>query len=265
MSLKRSIKTALEIPLHMTASWRKLPDFILIGAQKSGTTSLFSYLTEHPEDLRNPLNYKEVYFFNSRYEKGVNHYKHYFPLKYRHGLVGEATTTYLHSKEAPARVSSLLPAVKLILILRDPVSRAISHYYHHKKRGRESRSLEEAFSQDILNSFDSGNFADDGFSYRYLNNGDYQPHIANWEKYYPSSQICVSSAEEMFKNPQNVYSRVCDFLGIDSMFSPVFRVQNQGSEKSELEEVELRLRAFYAPRVARLYESKLISFRWQDL
>ncbi len=261
--LRRHIKAVLEYPLLLTAGWRRLPDFIIIGAQKSGTTSLFDYLTMHPEVLKNPLNYKELYFFNTHYQRGMKYYRHYFPLKFRSGLVGEATTTYLHSLEAPARVAQCLPEVKLILTLRDPVDRAISHYYHHVKRGRESRTLDEAFSQDYLDRFNSGKLEDDKFTYRYLNNSNYARHLANWQQHFMEKRFCINAAEDMFERPQEVYDQACDFLGLKRVHLPEFKVRNKGSERKEIREIEQRLCEFYRPHVAQLYASPLIKFRWE--
>lgn len=261
--LRKQIKRMLEWPLLMTADWRRLPNFIMIGAQKSGTTSLFAYLTEHPKVLNNPLNYKELYFFNTHYRRGLRYYRHYFPLRLRRGLVGEATTTYLHSSDAPARVAKCLPDVKLIVTLRDPVDRAISHYYHHVKRGRESRTLDEAFSAELLKAYNEGSLQDDGFTYRYLLNGDYASHLLNWQACFPDDRICVNEAEAMFGRPQAVYDRVCRFLGLDLVVRPEFSVKNKGSARKGNQEVEARLTEFYKPRVQLLYKSPLVAFRWE--
>lgn len=261
--MRRLIKSVLEYPLRLSARWRRLPDFIMIGAQKSGTTSFFTYLTQHPQVLKNPLNYKELYFFNTYYERGLNYYHHFFPLNWRRGLVGEATTTYLHSLEAPARIARDIPNVKLLLTLRDPVERAISHYYHHVKRGRETRTLDEAFDEGLLRQFNEGNLLDDGFTYRYLNNGDYATHLENWQRYFPAERFLINAAEQMFKHPQQVYDRACEFLGLEKLAMPNFKVRNQGSKREDTQGVERRLFEFYQPRVKRLYQSPLIDFKWE--
>lgn len=261
--IRTSVKKVFECPLFLTAKWRRLPDFILLGAQKSGTTSLFSYLTEHPDILRNPLNYKELYFFNTHYGSGLNFYRHFFPFKWRKGLVGEATTTYLHSLEAPERVATCLPDVKLIVILRDPVDRAISHYYHHVKRGREQRTLDEAFSSDLLEQYEQSTLEDDGFTFRYLNNGDYAAHLKNWQQHFSEERFLVCAAEEMFERPQKVYDQACQFLGVERLDMSEFKARNIGSKREDTSSVEQRLFDFYRPRVQRLYQSALVGFNWE--
>jgi len=234
----------------------------MIGAQKSGTTSLFSYLTEHPQVLSNPLNYKEIYFFNKTYERGLNFYKHYFPLNFWKGLVGEASTTYLHSQKAPQRVSKDLPSAKLIVILRDPVERAISHYYHHVKRGREARSIDDAFSLEIIEQFNAGEL-EDSLSFRYLHNGDYGVHLEQWLKYFNATQLYIGNAEDLFSDPQSEFDQVCDFLEIERQQMARFSVQNKGMNKSHNSEILLRLREFYKPKVMHLNSLGLGTLDWE--
>ena len=86
--LKQMLQTALQWPYRWSAPFRRLPDFMLIGAQKSGTTTLFEHLNKHPEVLRNPRNRKEIYFFNQADEQRLAVYRQYFPFKWQQGLVG---------------------------------------------------------------------------------------------------------------------------------------------------------------------------------
>jgi len=260
--IKKCIKKCLSIPMLATAKWRRLPEFLIIGAQKSGTTSLFHYLTEHQTVLKNPLRHKEIYFFNKKYEKGIQYYRHYFPLKWSRGEVGEATTTYLHDDHTALRVHAHIPDVKLIVILRDPCERAISHYYHQVVRGRETRSLEEAFSASILHRYEAG-IQKDGWSYGYLFNGDYGRHLEEWLKYFDRAQLYVGKAENMFSEPQLEFDRICDFLEIERQQMDCFSVQNQGGKKAHDPEVVLRLREFYQPKVMHLKSLGLEDLDWE--
>ena len=125
-----------------------LPEFLIIGAQKSGTTSLYNYLTQHP--MVGTAFEKEVRYFNNHFDKGLNWYKAHFPLRIRSSqfMTGEGEPSYLPHPVAPQRVYELVPQVKLIVMLRNPVDRAFSHYQHRFIRDREPRSFEEVCATD---------------------------------------------------------------------------------------------------------------------
>jgi hypothetical protein len=138
--------------------WGNLPDFIIIGAQRCGTTSLYNYLTQHPLIL-SALR-KEVHYFDNNFHKGVSWYQAFFPLiSLRNGyakilsidnshLTGEATPYYLFHPLTPKRIAGLLPQVKLIVILRNPVDRAYSHFLHATRMGFETLSFKEAIARE---------------------------------------------------------------------------------------------------------------------
>src|SRR5690349_6371993 len=115
-----------------------LPDFLIIGAQKAGSTSLASYLAAHPCVV--PPRWNEAHFFDLNYERGVDWYRSLFPvgvrarlnsrLRGRRHLTGDSTPHYIVHPRMPARARDLLPAARIIILLRDPVDRAHSHYHH---------------------------------------------------------------------------------------------------------------------------------------
>jgi hypothetical protein len=261
--LKRNVGQLLQLPYRMSAPWRRLPDLLLIGAQKSGTTSLFHYLSEHPEVARNPRGRKEMYFFNKDYARGLNFYRQYFPLKSVRGLVGEGSTVYLHSPQVPARVAQALPEVKILAVLREPAARAISHYFHHVQRGRETRPIEEAFSPKILELYIRGELQD-GLSYRYLSNGDYAKHLKRWLSFIDEQHFCILQAETLFSEPQAIYDQVCDFLGLSRSELVRPSVLNVGLQKEEYLGVKARLEGFYQSSVFNLSKLELINFNWNE-
>src|SRR5690242_4033623 len=140
----------------LTSPVRLLPDFLVIGAQRGGTTSLYQYLQVHP--FIEPATTKEVHFFDRRFHKGLAWYRGHFPTaleKYRadrlHNrlfLIGEATPDYLFHPHTPRRVARILPWVKLIVLLRNPVERAYSHYHHAVDLGYEHLPFEEAIRRE---------------------------------------------------------------------------------------------------------------------
>ena len=139
-----------------TGSTHVLPDFLIIGAARSGTTSLYQYLTEHPSII--PGVGKEIYFFDKKFKKGINWYKSFFPTKFSMAIIknkqktkcitGEATPRYLHYPHAPKRIFEFLPKIKLIVLLRNPIDRAYSHYQMEVSSGNEELSFEESIEKE---------------------------------------------------------------------------------------------------------------------
>ena len=116
---------------------RMLPDFVIIGAQKSGTSSLYDFVVQHPAIL--PAAKKELHYFSLGYKKGEYWYRLRFPIRASQKLLsGEASPIYLFYPMVPGRMKKLLPDVKLIVILRNPVDRAYSHYHDTKRKKRET-------------------------------------------------------------------------------------------------------------------------------
>ena len=135
---------------------RLLPDFLIVGAQKCGTSTLAAHLSQHPRLL--PPSTKEVHFFDQTYGRGLDWYKAHFRrvdaadrLSRRTGascLTFEATPYYIFHPAIAERIAQCLPKAKIIIMLRDPVDRAYSHYQHEKSRGYEPLSFEEALENE---------------------------------------------------------------------------------------------------------------------
>jgi|SRR5690242_3518862 len=119
-----------------------LPHFLIIGAQRCGTTSLFEYLARHPDVA--PPSAKELHFFDSEYHKGDAWYRERFPSLRNGFITGEATPYYIFHPHTPTRVRDWNSKVKLIVLLRNPVDRAYSHYHHEVRLGTESLDFETA-------------------------------------------------------------------------------------------------------------------------
>src|SRR5947209_13351977 len=140
----------------VTSPLRLLPDFLIIGAQRGGTTSLYHYLRAHPAVHSSAV--KDTHFFDKKFHKGVSWYRAHFPTRFekayarrfRHQdfVTGEASPSYLFHPHAPSRTARLLPHVKLIVLLRNPIDRAFSQYYHALALGHEKLSFEEALERE---------------------------------------------------------------------------------------------------------------------
>ncbi len=220
------------------------PDFLVVGAQKAGTSSLFQYLIAHGSYLRPLL--KETNFFDVNYDRGLDWYLAYFPLlahkrarELRTGgrvITGESATYYLPHPWAPRRAAEHFPHVKIIVMMRDPVDRAISHYYHNVRAGRETLPMDEAFGREAerIGASCERLLQDPGFRshehqhYSYLLRGRYLEQIERWLAYFPRHQIRLVISEEMFADPDRSFRELCGFLDIPVRSLPGYGVANAG-------------------------------------
>ena len=202
-----------------TAGLRPLPDFLILGAQKAGTTALYAYLRWHPE-ITGP-SFKEVSFFDRHYAKGERWYRAHMPVR-RRSLVGEASPSYLFHPLAPERVAGMLPGARLIALLRNPVDRAFSHYQHEVALGREPLSFEDAVDredermQSELERMlrDPSYFSLAWWNYTYIARGRYAEQLERWFAAFPREQLLVLFTEQLSADTAATYRRVLDFLGV---------------------------------------------------
>ena len=184
----------------------RLPTFLIVGAQKSGTTLLAALLDAHPQASCA----LEPHFFRCNFDRGEGWYRSHFTGTTP--VVGEKTPEYLHHSEAPARMAAVVPEAKLIAILRDPVARAYSHYWHRRRTGRERASFEEAIEGDYNASGErvAG----------YLDRGRYLEQLQRLHANFPSGSILVTLFEDLRDRPDETFARVCRFIGIDDSSPP---------------------------------------------
>ncbi len=207
------------------------PNFMCIGSAKSGTTSLYDILKQHP-DIFLP-SFKEPHFFDilDVYNKGLEWYKStYFNNIEGQKCIGDFTPTYLFEKEAPKRIlNDLGKDIKFIIILRNPVDRAYSHYLHSK------RDLHENFSFfDAIELEDTSTNKIDYLSYlrkSYINQGLYFKMISNWFKYFPKENFLIINFEDEFiLDRLKVISRILTFLEVSDCNIDVYKNSNKASK-----------------------------------
>jgi GR25 family glycosyltransferase involved in LPS biosynthesis len=259
--IKRPANKQLNTPFSLERNYpSKLPDFLIIGAAKCGTTSLWSHLKQHPNiemspnfikvNGKNKLSGKEVRFFASRLwsEKGIEWYTSCFNDNGK--LQGEATPAYLVKPIAHRRMHKCVPNAKLIILLRDPVKRALSAYNHAVRvnKGFWDVDVTASFEENIKRSLANKPLL-------FIETGKYIEHIEQLLTYYSREQILILISEEMRATPQQVYKQVFDFLGINSLDLEHNASINQHSYKQPLsdESVELLVN-FYAPYNKRLFD-----------
>jgi len=190
-----------------------LPNFLVIGAGKSGTTSLAAYLDAHPEVFM--AHQKEVRFFDRYWHEGLDWYAAKFAAAEGKSAVGEASPSYLQSLEAPARVAQALPGVRLIALLRNPVDRAYSGWTNAHAQGRDPRSFPDAMHDEMAGRDTVGDFRP-----LYLEGGRYCDLLTRWTDANPSSPLHVEWFEDLRDRPQEAFARVCGFLGVDTTHLP---------------------------------------------
>ena len=201
----------------------KKPDFIIIGAQKCGTSTMFRNLNKHP-DIFLPRK-KELHFFDEKYEKGIGRYFRYFNRKkipQTPFCTGEASPFYFFHPLAASRIHQHLPDIKLILLLRNPINRAYSQYHHQRRKDRISISFENAIflEPQILKNrkdayFDEENNSD--LIYRrfsFLARSRYAEQLAVWYQYFRKEQIMIIKSEDYFYNSNATFQQVFQFLGL---------------------------------------------------
>lgn len=225
-----------------TASLRVLPDFVIVGAMKSGTTSLYHYLASHPQVV--PPQRKEVHFFDKAYRKGEDWYRRHFPLRVTMqrtsgSITGESSPYYLFHPLAPTRMHRTIPEAKLIFLLRDPVERAISHYFFMRRFGEEERDLMGAVREDAEIIEEEGAKLEKGKIYTsykhqmfsYVERGKYYDQMKRYESLFGKSKMKVVESEKFFNKTKEVFGEICKFLGIDEDVDIDFGRKNRGDNK----------------------------------
>lgn len=242
-----------------TAQLRQPPGFVIIGTQRGGTTSLYRYLTEHP-DVGQALR-KGVHFFSRYYEKGMDWYLAHFPLREEVSVVGEASPNYLIHPEAPERIREAIPHAKFITLLRNPVDRAYSQYYMNVRKGLESLSFEDAIDQERERL--RGNADPDDLTrlhHSYIQRGLYMDQLERWMSVFPREQFLIIKSEDFYENPERVLQQTLAYLGLRPWRQASFRAYHLSEYADMNPATRKRLREYFAP-----YNQQLYAFLGRDL
>ncbi len=262
-----------------SAGRRMLPDYLIAGGQRCGTTSLQKYLIQHP-DVVPPGVLKGIHYFDTNYDKGLAWYRSHFPMEKlrrrradegRSVLTGEASPYYMFHPDIPRRIAEAVPAAKIIVLVRDPVGRAYSHYLHEVRRGFEDETFEQALEMEELRlAGEDARLRQDpqyvSFEHQhhsYVARGRYIDQLENMTKHIPRDQILVISSEEMFRDPAGTYASVLAFLGLPPFLPDGFSAQNANVYKDPIDPaVRSRLNELFAEPNARLETFVGRSFGW---
>lgn len=268
----------MNLPVNMA-----MPDFIIIGTQRGGTTSLYNYLLAHPQIAAATT--KEVHFFDNNFHRGIAWYRAQFPSLLQRDLgemrpsqrvlTGEASPYYLFHPLAPARAARVVAKTKLIVLLRNPVDRAYSQYCRMVMKGHEPLSFEEALAQEETRTRDEAQklAADPHYysynhrHYTYLARGMYVDQLQRWMNSFPQEQFLIIKSEDFYATPQMKLKEIFQFLGLPDVASlqPQEYKQFKPSTYSQpkmASEIRKRLLTYFQPYNERLSTLLGRDFGW---
>ena len=262
----------------ISAPLRALPGFLIIGAMKSGTSSLFHYLAQHPQLI--PAKKKEVHFFDragsarpQEREVSVNWYRSHFPLRTtmrRNSMTYEATPKYICYPSAAKQISEINADMKLILMLRDPAERAISHYFHSKRNRGDPTSLHATMTREVERLSpgpESKAVNADNLDYTsYVGRGLYRQQIDTYLSHFHRRRMFIINSEEFFLNPRLSFPRLFQFLGIRADVNiEDLTARNVSLRKREVwPRTRMLLREFYKPHNEELFALLGSRYDWND-
>ena len=245
---------------RLSSGLRMLPDFLLVGTQRGGTTSLFRALAAHP-DVAQPNFHKGVHYFDVNYARGDAWYRAHFPLRRGSRRAFESAGYYMHHPLAPERIAADLPGVKLLALLRDPVERAYSAHKHELARGFETEpSFERALDLEperlageadrIRN--ESGYQSHSHRHHSYLDRGHYAEQLEVLFKLFGRDRVHVAYAEEFFTEPEPCFDAIVGFLGLPRWRPAAFERHNARPGSPLPPALQERLTTYFAPHDERL-------------
>ena len=267
------------------------PNFFIIGAQKCGTTSLYDYLVQHPQVLS--ARYKELHFFDYYYQKGEAWYRRRLPSKAqmrearKNGdtrvITGEATPCYMVFPQTPERVYRFVPEVKLIVLLRNPVDRAFSQYQMNRAKetvldtetgqmvvreplsfgdaiAAEDERMKTAFELLKRDPWSRGQWFQ---MHSYKTRGLYAQQLRRWLQFFPREQMLILDSSKFYKNTDEVYARVLDFLSLQPFHLQQYEAKLVGGYREKMSpETRAQLVEYFKPHNDYLYELLGQRFRW---
>lgn len=288
--IKRAVPAAVtsQVRRHLvdyavrTSDRRPLPDFLIIGTKRGGTTSLWNYLIRHPlvPRLFPAWNTKATHYFEEHWGRGEAWYRSHFPterqramLERRHGgptRAGEAAPLYMFHPLTAERVHALLPDVRLIVLLRDPVQRAYSHWKERRGQGREPLDFRTALAREAERTrgererlrADPTYFSQPYDWYSYRARGRYLEHLTPWLDRFDPARFLFLPSEDLYRDPAATYRRTLAFLGLPAHDPGRFEVHN-GRPSAPMEPaVRAELTAYFHPHNLALQRRLGLRFDW---
>jgi len=272
---REAVKRALRGYGELTAALRPGPDFVIIGAKRGGTTSLYNYVLDHPgvqPVFPGRQNIKGVHYYDSEYGRGLRWYRSHFPAEaggrplarpwLGTAIAGEASPYYLFHPLAAGRLARDYPQMRVIVLLRDPVERAYSHYKERRRHGGEWLSFEDALAAEPerLRGEEARILAEPGYRSRahedhsYLAQGRYLDMLPRWFDRFGRDQFYLTASENFYADPAGVVGEVWSFLGLPPATLTNARRYNFHEAAGLAAATRDRLRAEFADHNAKLAE-----------
>ena len=276
LATSRVWRTVRKLPFNgwriATHRYRELPSMVIVGAQKAGTTQLYEGLIRHPACFGAAK--KELNYFSNSPRRSLSWYRSRFPMtkvvRRADGICIEASPSYLPSPSALRQMHDVLPDVKIVAILRDPVSRAFSHYQHSKTRRRDSRSFAVAV-REILDcgtlpaTLGAAPAVDATAGLDYVSRGYYALQIEALWRVVPREQTLILDSANLFDDTNAVCQRVFEFVGLDRCDVSMKKVYNRGYYRETIDpSIAAELRDHYRPYDQLLADLTGQSFRWME-
>jgi hypothetical protein len=208
---RRGAVSARVVARRLDPRHHPLPDFVVIGAQRAGTTALYQHLSRHP-DVDPPVR-KEIQFLTLHWHRGPEWYRRNFPVLHdAQARTCEASPYYLFHPDAPARAAAALPATRFIAVLREPSARALSHHLHNRANGYEQLDFESALAAE------DQRLADDPSGrhhrlYSYASRGLYAEQVRRW-RHAVGDRLLVILNDDLLRDPRRTFDRVQVFVGL---------------------------------------------------
>lgn len=260
IALKRAGRLAATRVGTVTAGWRPTPSFLLVGAQRCGTTSLFRALIAHPA-IRSANFHKGVNYFDVNYDRGLRWYRGHFPVK-RHASEQcfDASGYYMFHPHAPQRIIRDLPEVKVVAMVRDPVERAYSAYQHEYARGYETESFARALEletqrvePELARMRSDDTYESSVYRHQaYRRRGHYADQLQVFVDALGPTKVHVIESERFFSTPESEYTRLLEFLGAPMQMPARFDRYNARSRAPMEEALREELTGYFAEHDARL-------------
>ena len=265
----------------LTSSFRVLPDFIIIGAAKCGTTSLYNYMIQHPDIYQ--ASRKEIHYFDLH---RTGWYRSNFPtifLKNRTKknkklfVTGEATPNYLFFPNVPKEVLKECPNAKFIVLLRNPIDRAYSHFQHQGRKNlvdsreeeRENLSFDEAVEERLEGEWgeiskDKAYPTEEFRNRSYLSRGIYVDQLERWMKYFPKEKFLIIRTEEFNEDSQGVLNRIFNFVGVSEFKVENLKKMNAGRYENMDKSTRKYLVDYFKLHNQRLAKLLDVDFNWDS-
>lgn len=268
-SLFKKIENKLTYIYRRALSSRRMePSFIIIGEARCGTTSLFNYICQNSKVIQ--PHKKEIHFFDYKFDKKKSWYKSFFPFVKEGKITGEATPYYFSHPKAASRLKEMYPDIKLILLLRNPIDRAISSFYKQRDLKIENiESIEEAIDLEqerIKNSMDNmlknNDYDFNHKNYAYVNRGLYYDNLKRWQSLFDKDQMLIFEFDELYGNIEVSYDRVISFLGLDKE-ERSFKHFNKGTYNNVDVEFRAKLGNFFEESNQKLYKLLKSNYNWK--